>query len=401
MDWNRTVTDTMLGGTVMMTRAELVTLERSLRDKMVLSAYVDGELRDPAKRRRWRLELRHALDAIAKKLSQASHAEREAFARCRRQLEERLAAYTGAIRAPGWAGFVTEGGVAYGEAVPVPVPTLATWGRHALVVPYVRALKEATPVLVAVMDHRKARVFRYVGHAVEKLETFRAHVPVEPPQHMGRPPRPGFHTGTRGSTGTDEAQRELREGTNRMLAELASYLEQQAGNDAWVVVGGIPVVAEALLERLPRGLRERATHVPSMDVHDRQARIAEYAREAASQMRSALDMKKVQEALESVNGNRRGVQGARATLRALHEGRVHELYFTLKYLESHPAEADEAVRLAFDSGAHVEHVSGPAAELLDAAGGIAGRLRYPEPLLAQLPEEGQLADSTAQSPSAS
>lgn len=371
----------------MMTRAELVALERSLRDKTVLSAYVNGESRDPAKRRRWRLDLRHALDAIEKRLERAPHAERELFARCRKQLEEKLADYTGAIRSPGWVGFVTAEGVAYGEAVPVPVPTLATWDKHALVVPYIRALKEATPVLVAVVDHRKARVFRYLGHQVEKLKTLRAHVPVEPPQHMGKPPKLGFHTGTRGSTGTDEAQRELREGTNRMLAELVSYLEEQAGSEAWIVVGGIPVVAEALLDRLPRALRERTTHVPAMDVHDTQARIGEYAREAASRMRAALDAKKVQEALDAANGDGRGVQGTQATLRALREGRVHELYLTLAYLEKQPDEADEAVRLAFDTSALVEHVSGEAAQLLDAAGGIAGRLRYPESVLTEVGEE--------------
>jgi hypothetical protein len=40
------------------------------------------------------------------------------------------------------------------------------------------------------------------------------------------------------------------------------------------------------------------------------------------------------------------------------------------------AEAEELVRAAIDQGAMVEHVSGEAAERLDAHGGVAARLRY-------------------------
>jgi hypothetical protein len=55
---------------------------------------------------------------------------------------------------------------------------------------------------------------------------------------------------------------------------------------------------------------------------------------------------------------------------------VHELLVTHTYLDNHAADAEEAVRAAFDQGAAVEEISGRAAELLDAKGGIGAELRF-------------------------
>ena len=57
-------------------------------------------------------------------------------------------------------------------------------------------------------------------------------------------------------------------------------------------------------------------------------------------------------------------------------GQVHALYITSAFVNEHREEAASAVRRAFDESASVEHVSGEAAERLDAAGGIAARLRF-------------------------
>jgi hypothetical protein len=61
---------------------------------------------------------------------------------------------------------------------------------------------------------------------------------------------------------------------------------------------------------------------------------------------------------------------------ALDQRRVRDLYITHRYLETHAAEAEGAVRSAIDQAASVEEVSGVAAAQLDAHGGMAARLRY-------------------------
>jgi release factor family 10 len=366
----------------MLSNKDLIELERALRDRTVLSVYVNGQTEDPASRRRWRIELRHSFDDIASWLEGSSHAEREAFIRCRELIVERLDQYRGTVRSPGWAGFCSTDGVYYASALPVPMPTMAVWSSGPCLTPYLRALKEARAVIVAVVDSRKARLFRYVGRHVERLHSVHAHAHVEPIYHLGQPPRLGFHGGTRGPTGADEAQRELRQGTAHMLTELSEEIGKLAGADGWIVIGGIPSVAKAALKSLPDDLAVRATHAETLDIHATHSHVAEAARLGASSLRDLSDAKRVNEALAHAESDHKGVAGSVDTKRALEEGRVRELFFTLSFLENHAADAEAAVRLAFESHASVEHVSGAAATRLEKAGGIGAQLRYAEPPLA-------------------
>jgi hypothetical protein len=66
----------------MLTYQSLVDLERALRDKTVLSVYVNGENSDPATRDRWRADLRHSFDDIESWLRESSHHWRD-LAACR------------------------------------------------------------------------------------------------------------------------------------------------------------------------------------------------------------------------------------------------------------------------------------------------------------------------------
>ena len=360
----------------MMTYKELGGLAEALRDQTVLSVYVNGQEADPAQRRRWRLDLRHAFDDITRWLAGSSHAEREAFAKVRKMALERLQGFRETIRSPGWVGFFTTKGEVHTSPLPVAMPTMAVWSTGPCLTPYVRALKEARPVIVAVVDSRKARVFRYVGRATELVETFRAAVDIEKPMHMGHPPRPGFHHGKVGPTGRDAAQRQLREGTTRMLAEVVEKVAALAGDDAWVVFGGIPTVAQAAMGRLTPDLASRATPASSLDVHATRAQVAAAARDAASGLRAARDLDRVNDAIAGAESNGRGVTGSVDTLHALADGQARELYFTLGFLENHASDLEAAVRSALGTQANVEHVSGAAAEQLDRVGGIAARLRY-------------------------
>jgi hypothetical protein len=379
----------------MLTYPDLVRLERALRDRTVLTVYVNGESTDPAMRSRWRLDLRHSFDDIESWLRDSSHSEREAFAACRAMALDELEDFPGAIGAPGWAAFITTGGVFDASTVSVPVPTMAAWSTGPCLSPYVRAIKEARPVIVAVMNGRKARLFRYVDRQAELVDTVRAHVVAEPPSHMGGPPRPGFHSGTRGSTGADEAQRELLEGTQHMQTQVARRIAVLANAEGWIVIGGIPSAARATLDRLAPDLAVRAMPAPSLDVHASPAQVAECAREAASTLRNAYDAQRVRDAMqESERDGGYGATGVVETMRALEEARVCELYVTLNYVLNHAADAEAAIRLAFDHGALVEHVSGEGAEKLDSVGGLAARLRYPwtrAPMMPEVASAGQPA----------
>lgn len=359
----------------MLTYRGLVELAQQLGGQTILSVYVNGEVDDPARRRRWRIELRHALDEVEGGLRDADHAVREQFAVRRVHAESRLEALGATVKSPGWAGFYTPDGEVEAGPLPVSVPTLAVWGEGPFLAPYVRAMKEALPVVVVVGDQAHVRLYRYQGLQTQPVETIRAHTKLGQLPHMSRPPRVGFHSGTRGLTATDKAQRELQAGTERMLHDAVGRLTRHAGSDGWIVVGGIPEIAAAIVSRLPANLAARTVR-RSLDIHSQRPLVAEAARAGAGELRAADDLRRVESALGSAEGDGRGAAGAADTMRALAEGSVRELYFTGTFLRERVSEAESAVRLALQQHASVEHVSGPAEARLDEAGGIAALLRY-------------------------
>jgi hypothetical protein len=359
----------------MLNHAELTKLENALRDRTVLSVYINGELTNGAARGQWRTELRNSLDAIGELLSKASHSEREDFAATRELALKTADEFTPGEDAPGWMGLFTPREVHHAAVVPVPVPTVATWAKGANMAPCIRVLKEARPVLVLVADRVRVRIHRYVDRTVSLVDSFDREVNIHTPYHMSRPAPQGFSSGTRGTPGSDAAQRELRKSTDSMLAEAAAKAESLAGQDAWILVGGIPVVASALAGRLSQRLSSR-TSVISLDVHAPDATMAEVARDHASRLRAREDLELVNEVVDAKARGGAGAVGVKEIERALVNGQVRELFLTSAFVQDHSDEAVDAIRRAFDEGARVEHVSGDAAERLDAAGGIAARLRF-------------------------
>jgi hypothetical protein len=354
----------------------LVDLSHALEDRTVLTVYINGELSDPARRRRWRIELRHALDDVERWLSGSSHEDRADFKARRALIESRLDAFGATIRAPGWVGFFTSDGEYESGPLPVAVPTTAIWSTGPCLAPYVRAMKEATPVIVAVVDHRSARLYRYNGLMAEPVDVVQARTRASRPGHMSRPARVGFHPGTRGPTATDVSQRVAASETQRLLGEVSARLARYAASNGWIVLGGIPEVAAALQASLPERMATRALRV-SLDVHATRAQIAEAARHGASELRNTDDLHRIGDVLTSVETDGRGAVGSVDVHRALSEGNVRELYFTDTYRGDHAADAEPLVREGLAHHAFVEQVSGQAADALNRVGGVAARLRYP------------------------
>ncbi|MGH7714087.1 MAG: hypothetical protein ACREOG_22595 [Gemmatimonadaceae bacterium] len=360
----------------MLTHQELVAFARSLRDERVLSVYLDGSLHDPKEKRVWRLELDHQLKSIRQNIQGTSHAERELFEECVRFLAKQLHTFNGALGAPGWAGFVTGPGVQYAELLPVPMPTLAAWRKGPRIAPYVRALKQNRPVIVVLADTRDAAIYRYVHGALEHVDDVHARVVPDEPMHMSKPPRPGFHPGIRGTPGRDQAQREVAAASKRMIAGAAERAAKAAGDEGWLLVGGIPEISAHVTDAIGKLAEGRVRHVPSLDIHASEAQIATAAQEGASAIRDDVDAQRIAEMTDRDEAQGMAALGRTAAQHALEQKRVRELYLTHRFIEEHTREAEDAVRDALDQGAMVEEVERAAAARLDKHGGIAARLRY-------------------------
>ena len=358
----------------------LARVSRSLRDATVLSVYLDLTARDPAQRHAWRTQLDDSLRRLRDRIppSARQHEERAALARAVGHLEARLGATSAGNGARAWVAFATEDEVRYAEALPVHTPMTVEWGRGPRVSPYLRILRQRRTVILAEVNAEGARLYRYFGGTLESLEHLRSHVTLEPHYHMGSMPRQGFHTGTRGSTGTDAVQRQLRAGTQRMLRELAHRLAVLAGDDGWIVIGGTPLPAKAARAALPEGLAGRTLVMSEMHIWASEARIRDCAENGAYALQNERDLADVSATVGGqVSEARRRVIGPEAALRALEAGAVETLYLTERFLDQSPEDAEGAVRSALAHGAQPEVVRGDGADLLDqSAHGVAARLRY-------------------------
>ena len=360
----------------MLSHEELCQLTRTLRDRKVLSVYVDLAARDPALKRAWRTQLDDAIRRIREATPPSPDQERAALDRAVALLQSQLETVAAARS---WVAFACEDELHHSEALPLRTPNAVAWGKGPRVAPYLAALRHCRPVVLAEVNAEGARIYRYHEGALEQLEHLRAHVTVEPQHHMGSVPRRGFHIGTRGATGTDAAQRELREGTRRMLRELANRLTLLAGADGWIIIGGTPLPAKAARAALPKTLACRARIVPEMHIWASDAEIRECAETGAAALQDAQDLEAVSYAIRQADAGRgRGITGPEATLRAIERGAVERLYVSERFLEISPETADDAVRSALEHGASPEVVEGVAGVRLDRfAEGMAARLRYP------------------------
>lgn len=362
----------------MLTNQELVAVARAHMGERVLSVYVDGRVTDPVARDRWRRRVDDDLRALRAQLaaSGAPRDEREAFDRAVALLGEQLPA-SSAVGAPGWAGFATGDRVVHVAALPVSPPPRVTWSVGPHVAPYVRALHELQPVVVAVADSVRTRLYRQRAGALERLDVVEAERHDRPPSHMGSMPRAGFHTGTRGATGVDAAERRRLAALRQMATTVATRLASLAGPDGWIVVGGTPESARAVHHALPAGVAPRALLLPALHDGATEAELARAADDGAAALRNARDLEAVTQVLARAGAAGRGAVGAEATRHALDGGAVQALYFTPAFLERNADDAEAVVRAAMAQQASVVEVAGDAAARLDRDGaGIAARLRF-------------------------
>src|SRR5450756_672943 len=294
----------------MLNFSQLVALEHSLRGTRVLSVYLDGTASDPAQQRAWRVQLDHSLDDLRVWLTGSPHAEREDFEQCVRLLDHELEAFTGNVEAHGWAAFITADRLHEASPLPVTMPTQAVWSTGISMAPYMRALKEIRPVAIVLVDSKRADVNRYYRGKIEHIETLHAHHTVMQPSHMGDAPRPGFHSGTRGATGHDEAQESLLAGTNRMLADAAESAD--SGGTTGLGALGPTATRETLDQRRVRDLF--LTH----------RYLENHAAEAEDAVRSAIDQGAMVEE----------VSGAAAEQLDAHGGMAARLRYRVAYNDS-------------------------------------------------------------------
>jgi hypothetical protein len=302
--------------------------------------------------------------------------ELDAFDGARGLIEERLEEHEAFMPDHGWVGFATSDGLRHAEGVPVPMPDLVRWERGLRAAPYIRALKQERVVVAVIADSRKCRLFTYQNGQVEEAVDLIADRDFGDLADSVSSKRAARFTGARGETGTDVAQRLNDRAASLMQGEILDVLEEQAGADGLVILGGRAEVVSALGRGADR-FGDRWVEVPSMHLTMTLPEVKLVIEDAASELTRRLQNEALVAVLDQARAGGRGSLGIQATKEALREGRVDALLLTPGFREREPDLADRFVGTAFQQSATVDELSGDVAEHLDREGeGVAARLRY-------------------------
>lgn len=361
----------------MLTATELQRLGQEHAGTKVLSVYLDTGVTDPAMRNAWRATLVTALREARAQIT--SDAERDDFDRAAALLEDPSPAPGGVWGAPGWVAFVTGEGRLHVDDLPVEPSPLVVWADGPVISPYLRALKQHRPVIVALVASDSARLYRYAWRQVEVLDE-RATAQEEPSgaERITAPATRATSTpAARGAVATEEAQRRRHAAFQHLAAWLSERIGELAGDSGWILLGGTPEWSRLAGEALPRQLAGRMLVSTTLDHDAHTDEIAQAAESAATELRAAEGRLLVDQIVEESGGHGRAAAGVSAVQQALGAHAVDVLLLSPEFVRAHDEDAEQMVRAALASGADVEVPSGSAAERLDqAAGGIAARLRF-------------------------
>jgi hypothetical protein len=356
----------------MMSTATLNELRMQLQEQMVLSAYIAAEEHSPTERSHWRITLKQQLDALAA----STGADRD-FARARDLLEADLARFHGFLPGDGWVAFATADRLWRCEQVPAPVPDLVRWQRGIVLGPYLRVLKQLRRVVLALVDSKRARLFLYrAGQALEPVDA-RADTFIDDLTDRNMSKRATTHSGVRGETATDVAERVLHHEMERMLKQVAAEILTLAGRDGLVVIGG-PTVASSALQRLLLGaLGDRLALDESAVVTMSDAAARATIERSVRALSHRLQQNLVTELLDAAGTTGRGAVGLRDTASAVTIGQVEALLLTRRFLRENETDAELLIARTLELGGRVEEVTHDAAALLEThAEGVAARLRF-------------------------
>jgi peptide chain release factor subunit 1 len=334
------------------------------------------------------LFLRDAYQAIRATLPPT---DSDAFEAAAEQVERRLT-FDVTLTHPGLALFAAES-PAYFRAVPLPrVPREeVVWDMHPHIAPLQAVLDDFERFAIVLFDKSRARLFTIYLGEVETELAVDDYVP-------GKQATGGWY-GLAQTRYSRHHEDHVRRHVEHTIATLMVLLRGRPFDR--LLLAGPDEALAFLMRDLPRPLRARFVGTIGLELFASSSEILHAAVEAASRAEREAESKAVQELVQG-KGTRFAVLGTTATLEAVSTGRVHKLLIADVYqgaggecekcgsvttegatcsLCGGPTTAvvdlrERVVERALDKGAIVESVSGDAAVVLMAQGGMGAWTRY-------------------------
>lgn len=345
------------------------------RHAPTLSVYLEAAPSDPAEGRAVALRLREAIERLHDMAAQRPDEERAAIEQCVNELIEAIPSAEHRSRRQGWAFFRTAAGAQLILEAPPGVETSVDWDAGPRVVPFLRAAEPESALIVQI-DRAHARIGLLHDGVVDPIVVaLEAERVVDVPPHMSAGPAPGFHSGTRGRAGADEAQRQRREASERLLATAVKRVVALAEDTLPVVVGGAAGMVKHFLQAIPRPLADRTTVVHALRMGPADPMVPRIL-EALREMRRREQAMHLVELRDAAAARGKATVGFERAQQAAEAGAIAELIFTDAAWRAHPAEIEALVHRALTSGASVEWTPLQDGDATPPDGIIAG-LRFP------------------------
>jgi hypothetical protein len=333
----------------MTTSTDLRQFLRAHREELVLSLYLEARPADPAARHQRQVHLRQRIAATRERLAATPRDEQELFERLVQEALDRLPSDAASESGGSWACFVAASGRVLELTMPPGVETTVFWGLGANVVPYVR-VAEPEAALIAQVDREHVRLTRWDSGRFETLLALEA-LPVEDTgTHMGEAPRVGFHSGTRGRSGADDAQCQRREESERLLNALVHKLNAVPGPELPVVVGGSSESVARLLKAVPASLAERSGHAEALRMELPQDAIPAI-RGTLHELQARRLGQRLEALRDAAHANGLATTGLARTSKAAAHGAIAELIFSDQAWQAHPQEVETLIQRALMDGA--------------------------------------------------
>lgn len=342
----------------------------------VLSVYIDSAMTDPARRHAWRTVLREGIHRARARVEQSAPDALDAFERAVAAVEARLPSGDDAPVRPGWMLLCAESGELIEARLPVAPTALVAWQAGPVLFPYLVATR-ADDAVIALVDLDHARIMRLHRGVVHPVETLDADTSVEVEAHMGDTPRAGFHTGTRGETQTDAAQRQLREAHERLLTAARRQLAVIAGHDARVVVGGAAGATAHFLATLPAELASRTVVAESLHMTTPLGDIPPLVHAALTDLLSRRQQETLASLERRAHLTRHAAFGYDAVIAASAARAVEHVLISETLWNARPVAVEALTHDVLRAGAQVAIATPDFAGTLDSVGGgIAAELRF-------------------------
>jgi hypothetical protein len=355
---------------------DLLSFARAHSGELTLSVYVAAAPAAPSERQSWMVVLRQHLNTLRDQLGDAPVAEADAFGECVERLFDQLPVQRTMPRDQSWAYFRAAGGDELILAIPPGVETSVHWGIGARVVPFLK-VAEPEEALVVQMDRQLARITHLIDGTFEQPTLLEAEKFDEVGSFMGAAPRQGFHGGTRGRAGADEAQRARREATEKLRHATVKKVAAMAGTTMPLLLGGMPESAIQFLEALPAALADRAIVVPDLRMGEADHAM-EPLRAAMHNLRARRQQERIAELREAAYDTGKAALGFETAKYAAERGAIAELIFSEAAWRKHPDGIETLVRDALAEGARVEWAEPAAERELDGKiNGVVALLRFP------------------------